>query len=123
VIGPGTKLSHFDVPVAIGNGAQAYGINDSGQIVGDSSLGAFVDTSGSITTIDVPGNRLRRSQRHQPALNDFTSCQTAHGNNATVATALIASMSFQNCTAIVWLGARNKCQIAALRVCIPSCCR
>jgi hypothetical protein len=47
------SFTTVDVPGA--GVTYAWGINDSGQIVGASSLGAFLDTGGSFTTIDVPG--------------------------------------------------------------------
>lgn len=52
-----TGGSFINAPGAIDT--YAYGINDSGQIVGDfvDALGShgFVDTGGSFTTVDVPG--------------------------------------------------------------------
>src|SRR4029077_5937652 len=48
-------------PGATGFGTQAFGINDSGQIVGsffdagNTKTHGFLDTGGSFTTIDVPG--------------------------------------------------------------------
>src|SRR5436853_565292 len=38
----------------IGGGAQLFGINDSGQIVGVGNRGGFLYTGGSFSTIDVP---------------------------------------------------------------------
>jgi hypothetical protein len=49
------SFTTIDVPGASPGSTSVYGINNSGQIVGDSSLGAFVDTGGSFTTINVPG--------------------------------------------------------------------
>jgi len=50
------SFTDIDVPGA--RGTHAFGINDSGQIVGSFNFGAlgFVDTGGGFTTIDVPGN-------------------------------------------------------------------
>src|SRR5215471_3735852 len=52
------SFTTIDVPGALST--SVFGINDSGQIVGDfwdglNGHGFLLDTSGSITTIDVPG--------------------------------------------------------------------
>jgi probable HAF family extracellular repeat protein len=49
----GGNFTTIDVP--FGGITFAFGINDSGQIVGYSLLGAFLDTGGSFSTIAVPG--------------------------------------------------------------------
>jgi len=55
------SFTTFNAPGATGFGTNAFGINDSGQIVGsffaagNSTTHGFLDTGGSFTTIDVPG--------------------------------------------------------------------
>jgi len=55
------SFTTFNAPGASGFGTNAYGINDSGQIVGsffdagNTTTHGFVNTGGSFTTIDVPG--------------------------------------------------------------------
>src|SRR5215467_646140 len=58
------SFTTIDVPGAINT--QAFGINDSGQIVGffDDALGGHgfvLDTGGNFTTIDVPGASSTRA--------------------------------------------------------------
>jgi uncharacterized membrane protein len=55
------SFTTFNAPGATGFGTNAYGTNDSGQIVGfffdagNTTTHGFLDTGGSFTTIDVPG--------------------------------------------------------------------
>jgi uncharacterized membrane protein len=59
--GPIYSFTTFNAPGATGFGTSAFGINDSGQIVGsffsagNTTTHGFVDTGGSFNTIDVPG--------------------------------------------------------------------
>ena len=52
-----TTYSFTTIDVSGATSTSAYGINDSGQIVGTTNFSShsFLDTAGSFTTIDVPG--------------------------------------------------------------------
>lgn len=52
-VGVNGMFTTVDVPGA--TGAMVVGINDAGQIVGESSAGSFLDTNGVFTSINVPG--------------------------------------------------------------------
>src|SRR5215471_7390242 len=55
------SFTTFNAPGATGFGTNAFGINNSGQIVGlfydagNTATHGFLDTGGSFTTINVPG--------------------------------------------------------------------
>jgi len=57
LVGEITLPAHDDDPrVLVLISSELLGINDSGQIVGFSSSGGFLDSGGSFTHIDFPGN-------------------------------------------------------------------
>jgi probable HAF family extracellular repeat protein len=70
--GPIYSFTTFNAPGATGFGTEAFGINDSGQIVGfffdagNTTTHGFLDTGGSFTVIDAPG----ASSTHAYKIND-----------------------------------------------------